>query len=101
MITIIYTLIFIGSLAAGGMVAWLYHFTLLHTLVSLTVAGFIGSSIIALLFTFFFFFRKETDREKVVRLEQEILQLKQQSRAKQRGLEPPRAARHRVKRIGQ
>ena len=85
MMITIYTLILTGSLAAGGIVAWIFHLTLPQTLISLTVAGFIGSSVVALLFTFLLFFRRETDREKVARLQQEILQLKRRNRVKRIG----------------
>ncbi|MCG8566349.1 MAG: hypothetical protein MI747_14825 [Desulfobacterales bacterium] len=78
----IYTCIFILTMAAGAGYAWLGEFTPVQWVVCLTISGFLGSSIVALIFTFFFFFRRENEQEKIQRLQDEIVQLKQQKQLK-------------------
>ena len=78
----IYSLIFIITMALGGTFAWMENYTPVQWVMAMTISGFIGSSIIALMFTFFYFFRKETDQEKVQRLEDEVIRLKQQKQLK-------------------
>jgi Co/Zn/Cd efflux system component len=77
MMTGMYALIWLMTLAAGGLVAWFYDFSWVQTLMALGVAGFIGSCAVALLFTFMFFVRRETPAEKIHRLQQEILLARQ------------------------
>ncbi len=74
----VYILIFILSLASGGALSYYQNYTPMEWTIALSIAGFAGSSVIALVFSFFFFFRKETDTEKIQRLNDEITQLKQQ-----------------------
>ena len=76
MITIVFTFIFCLSLAAGWGVAYMNGQDLIGYAVSIIIGGFIGSSIIALVFSWLYFFQKETDREKIQRLQQEINEIK-------------------------
>lgn len=76
MITILFGLIFLLSLAAGWGWAYLHGMDVIGYAVSIIIGGFIGSSIVALVFSWLYFFQKETDREKVQRLRQEINELK-------------------------
>jgi len=50
---------------------------LFDTFACVGVAGFLGSSIIALIFSYLYFFQKETDTDKIKRLVQEINQIKE------------------------
>ncbi len=74
---IIFGVIFILSLAAGWAFGYLNQMPLFDTFVCVGIAGFIGSSLIALIFSFLYFFQKETDSDKIQRLVQEINQLKE------------------------
>ena len=74
---IIFSLIFILSLAAGWAFGYLNQMSLFDTVICVGVAGFMGSSLIALLFSFLYFFQKETDADKIKRLVQEINQIKE------------------------
>ncbi len=74
---IAFSAIFILSLAAGGAFGYINQMSLAETLVCLVIAGFIGSSLIGMIFTYLYFLQKETDPEKIKRLQQEINQLKQ------------------------
>ncbi len=60
MITI-FTIIFIGSLAGGAAWAYFKHLTVFGYIISLSVAGFIGSSIIALVFCYLYFYPTAPD----------------------------------------
>ncbi len=72
----VFAIIFILSLAAGYGVSYINGLSLTGTVISLAVAGFAGSSIIAFIFVFLYFFEPETDKEKIERLKAEINQLK-------------------------
>ena len=72
----IFSLIFILSLAGGWAIAHILDLSPAATLACLAGAGFAGSSIIALVFTFLYFFHQETDKEKIQRLQEEIEKLK-------------------------
>ena len=74
---IIFGAIFILSIAAGWAFGHIQQMPLFETLICIMVAGFIGSSIIALIFSYLYFFQKETDVDKIQRLQQEINQLKE------------------------
>lgn len=74
--TIVFTIIFCLSLAAGAGWGYLTQADTLGYVVSMVIGGFIGSSIIALLFSWLYFFQQETDQEKIERLQQEINELK-------------------------
>ena len=52
----IYSLIFIITMALGAGLAWYRAFTPLEWVICMTISGFIGSSIIALVCTFVFIF---------------------------------------------
>ena len=80
---IIYSVIFILSLVAGWAFGHLYEMSLVETLACIVIAGFIGSSIIGVIFTYLYFLQKETDQEKILRLQQEINQIKQIKRIEQ------------------
>ncbi|WP_022668791.1 hypothetical protein [Desulfospira joergensenii] len=72
----VFTFIFILSLAAGWTLARFMELSASGTLACLAGAGFAGSSIIALVFVFLYFFHKETDKEKIERLQEEIKAMK-------------------------
>ena len=78
----LYAFIFILSLGAGYGFARLNAFSPVQQIMSIAVAGFIGSSIIALMFSFLYFFRQENDTEKIERLQQEVARLKQRKEIK-------------------
>ena len=78
----IFTAIFILSLGGGWAFARFLDLSTAATLACLAGAGFIGSSIIALLFAFFYFFYEETDKEKIERLQEEIAELKKDNALK-------------------
>jgi len=73
---IVFGVIFILSLAIGWGFGHINQMSLFETMISIVVAGFIGSSIIALIFSYFYFFQKETHEDKIKRLQQEINQIK-------------------------
>ena len=81
-----FAFIFILCLALGWGFARIMDFSTAGTIACLAGAGFAGSSIIALLFTFSYFFHKETDKEKIQRLQEEIEDLKKNKPLKR--LEP-------------
>ena len=74
--TIVFTIIFCLSLAAGAALGYITQTDALGYAVNMVIGGFIGSSIIALLFSWLYFFQQETDQEKIERLKQEINELK-------------------------
>ncbi len=80
---IIFGVIFILSLAAGLAVGYINQMTLFETLICLMVAGFVGSTLIALIFSYLYFYQKETDVDKIKRLQQEINQIKEIKRIEQ------------------
>ncbi len=80
---IIFGIIFIFSLAAGWTVGYINQMGLFESIVCILVAGFIGSSIIALIFSYLYFFQKENDGNKIKRLQQEINQIKEIKRIEQ------------------
>ncbi len=82
MITFVFTIIFCLSIAAGWGFAYINGTDWIGYTVSIVIAGFIGSSIIALVFSWLYFFQKETDKEKIMRLKQEINELKGVKRLK-------------------
>ena len=55
----IFALIFILSLAAGAAFGYFNDYTWIGYTIAFAVSGFIGSSIIALLFSYLYFFQKE------------------------------------------
>ncbi|MBA3009702.1 MAG: hypothetical protein KKF12_12370 [Proteobacteria bacterium] len=80
---IIFGVIFIFSLTAGWAVGYFNQMPWFETFICIGIAGFLGSSLIAVLFSCLYFFQKETDGDKIKRLEQEINQIKQIKRIKQ------------------
>ena len=74
---IIFGVIFILSLIGGWAFGHINQMPLFDMLICVGIAGFIGSSIIALIFSCVYFFQKETDTEKIKRLQQEINQIKE------------------------
>lgn len=71
-----FTIIFVLSLTGGWILAHIMDLSLPATLACLAGAGFAGSTIIAIVFVFFYFFHQETDKEKILRLREEIEELK-------------------------
>ena len=80
---ILFSIIFILSLAAGWVWSYIHEMTLMGTLICLVVGGFAGSSIIAVIFSYLYFYQKETDKEKIQRLQLEVNEVKQIKRIKQ------------------
>lgn len=80
---ILFSAIFILSLGAGWAFGYIFEMSLVETLVSVVIAGFIGSSIIGVIFTYLYFLQKESDKEKILRLQQEINQINQIKRIEQ------------------
>ncbi len=80
---IIFSIIFVLSLAGGAAWSYINNLAVFETLISLTVAGFIGSSIIAMIFSYLYFYQKETDKDKIQRLQEEINELKDIKRIEQ------------------
>lgn len=80
---IFFGIIFTLSIAGGAAWSYINSLTVLETLISLTMAGFIGSGIIALVFSYLYFYQKETDKEKIMRLQQEINEIKEVKRIEQ------------------
>mgnify|MGYP001011926247 CR=1 FL=1 len=74
---LIFGFIFILSLAAGWAFGSINQMSLFDTIICVVVAGFMGSSIVALIFSFLYFFQKETDKDKIMRLQQEINQIRE------------------------
>ena len=74
---IIFSVIFILSLTAGWGYGHINQMALVENLICIMVSGFIGSSIIALIFSYLYFHQKETNGEKIERLQQEINQINQ------------------------
>ena len=74
---IIFGVIFVSSLAAGWAFGYLQQMSLFETIVCIGIAGFVGSSIIALIFSYLYFLQKETNTDKIKRLEHEINQIKE------------------------
>lgn len=77
---IIFGIIFILSIAAGWTFGYINQMPVFDTLICVGIAGFIGSSIIALIFSCLYFFEKETNEDKIQRLVQEINQIKETKR---------------------
>ncbi len=80
---IIFGIIFILSLGAGWAVGYINQMPLFETIVCILVAGFVGSSVIALIFSYLYFLQKENDGDKIKRLQQEINQIKETKRIEQ------------------
>ena len=77
---IVFGIIFCLSLAGGWGYGYLHDQTITGYVISIAISGFIGSSVVALLFSWLYFFQKETDREKIERLQKEINDLRQVKR---------------------
>ena len=56
---LIFTFIFILSLAVGGAFGYYNHYDWIGYTITFAVSGFIGSSIIALLFSYLYLFQKD------------------------------------------
>ena len=56
----IFTFIFILSLTAGGAFGYYSHFGWIGYTISFAVSGFLGSSIIAVLFSYLYFFQRDS-----------------------------------------
>ncbi len=80
---ILFSIIFVLGLAGGWAWSYINGMTLMGTLICLVVGGFIGSSIIAVIFSYLYFYQKETDKEKIQRLQLEINEVKQIKRIEQ------------------
>ena len=56
----IFAFIFILSLTAGGAFGYYNHYNWVEYTIALAVSGFIGSSIIAILFSYLYLFQKDS-----------------------------------------
>ena len=81
--TIFFSIIFCLSLGCGWAWGYVNQADLLGYGVSIVIGGFIGSCIISIIFTYLYFFQKETDKEKIERLKTEINELKDVKRIEQ------------------
>ncbi len=80
-----FCLIFVLSLTGGWTIGRFMELSTFGMIASLAVSGFIGSGLVALIFTFLYFFQEETDKEKIQRLQNEIRHLKQTRQTKRIG----------------
>ena len=76
--TALFSFIIVLSLVLGFIYGWLQDAGGIHMLISVIVAGFLGSCAAAIGFTYYYFTHEETDKEKIQRLKHEINQLKQE-----------------------
>ncbi|MCG8551820.1 MAG: hypothetical protein MI799_15565 [Desulfobacterales bacterium] len=74
----IFALIFILSLTAGGAFGYYNHYNWIGYTIALAVSGFIGSSIIAMLFSYLYLFQRDSVEstplppDRTINLQQEI-----------------------------
>jgi len=78
----LFSIIFIASLILGYFYGWINHFSGIEFFIPVVIGGFFGSSLIAILFTYFYFTHEETveetDEEKIKRLTNEIAKHKKE-----------------------
>jgi hypothetical protein len=78
----IFTFIFILSLTAGGFFGYYNHYDWIGYTITLAVSGFIGSSIIAIVFSYLYLFQKDwvehdpMPPERTINHQQEIKRIK-------------------------
>ncbi len=78
----IFAFIFILSLTAGGAFGYYSHYDWIGYTIALAVSGFIGCSIIAVLFSYLYFFQKDSVEQvpvppdKTINHQQEIKKIK-------------------------
>ncbi|WP_020585890.1 hypothetical protein [Desulfobacter curvatus] len=78
----IFTLIFILSLTAGGAFGYYKHYDWIGYTIVFAVSGFIGSSIIAVLFSYLYLFQKDSVEqgpmlpEKTINHQQDVKKIK-------------------------
>jgi len=80
---IIFSIIFLLSIAGGAAWGYINSLTIAGYIMSLAVAGFAASGIIALIFSYLYFYHIETDEERIQRLQQEINDFKEIKRIEQ------------------
>jgi len=68
----IFVFIFVASLTAGGAFGYCRHYDWIGYTIAFAVSGFIGSSIIAVLFSYLYFFQKEHIEQVSVHLDQAV-----------------------------
>lgn len=79
---LIFASIFILSLTAGGAFGYYNHFDWIGYTIAFAVSGFIGSSLIGILFSYLYFFQKEhveqtsTTPDNPINHQQEVRQIK-------------------------
>ncbi|NDY71614.1 hypothetical protein DO021_08330 [Desulfobacter hydrogenophilus] len=79
---LLFSFIFILSLTAGGAFGYYSHYDWIGYTIALAVSGFIGSSIIAILFSYLYLFQKDSVEhepmppEKTINHQQEIKKIK-------------------------
>lgn len=73
-----FSFIFILSIAAGGAFGYYNHYNWIGYTIALAVSGFIGSSIIAIMFSYLYLFQKDSVEhptlppDRTINLQQEI-----------------------------
>lgn len=78
----IFAFIFILSLATGAAFGYYNHYTWVGYTITFAVSGFIGSSIIAILFSYLYLFKKDrveqvpVQPDKTINLQQDIKKIK-------------------------
>jgi len=72
----LFILIFVSGLISGFVYGWFNQFSGLGLFIPVMAGGFIGSSVVAALFTYLYFTQIETDKEKIKKLRDEIALLK-------------------------
>jgi uncharacterized membrane protein (DUF106 family) len=82
MMTGLFSCIFIFSLILGFGYGWMNEFSGFQLLVCTSVSGFLGSCVVAILFTYLYFTHVETDKERIKRLKHEITQFKKKTSIK-------------------
>ena len=78
----IFAFIFILSLTAGGALGYYSHYDWIGYAISFAVSGFLGSSIIAVLFSYLYFFQQDSVAQSAsepdikINLHQEVKKIK-------------------------
>lgn len=79
---ILFSAIITFSIIIGSVWGWAVYGFGVELIACVGVAGFLGTCIVAALFTYFYFFHQETDKEKIERLKLEIKQSKEKKNNK-------------------
>lgn len=75
--TVIFSIIFCLCIAAGWGWGYVNDMDVMGYAICIGTAGFLGSSLIAVIFSWLYFFQKETDKEKIQRLQAQINEIQE------------------------